>query len=1023
MDPLSIASAAVSFAGFAGQALKGTQALCSFISDIRDAPSKIQRLGDELNTLRKSIEDIRTGHTTSTSIHPALNDAAQLCDDVIGPLHARIERYSGSLASGRIKRRWAQVESAFRGSKIDKMTADVQRARMALVDARLMQTRLDLAEMLRVQRSHYALTSSVQASVNSHIRPQLDRVSQSVAKTHWDSQLYYQRIEEVSDATLATSRDLRAHVGHVATDLQHEIASVKGQIADVHQDMRDLQTAQVANHTILDNYYHEAKATHERMEFMTNKFAQLSVDMEEVKSCVTQLLQPERTPSNMVEAMFEKAVSRSVANALAGLARQTPSASDLMTAAEHAPEASSCTRQKLLYAYNKNYWFGYLSVMAIRTATLDGQSGAISFSIHTSVVFTPHSWIARWTSRLEAVRLMVANRGNLFSLTTSKILAKEMSATISKAVLCGTFDEFRELIQRHNVRPNDLIPVESDTRSVLEMCVEWILIVATFGDDIDLIEKHYPLAGHPRYDDSERRHGFYFAEALVSPNNETSEMTSVLVDKIVRMCGWLLQSEFCPRIAWQPYLMGTLGSEIEIVMGTGGSTRREQNPMNTFYAQISAVSSHSMSENMKFSGPEVLAAMVGLVELVLAQTDQEWQFLDILLLLHAMWNSSAYCSLHPAFSSAAAGDFLDFDSQDTMDTIGRLVAGAAAARVWAAGDASVTLLAAEVIFATIRNVMALSSPLSRDVKIGDTWYAHDLIMPMSQIFWMGAPRKRYHNIMSSIIAKLLQLDANILCMSTNNTTLTESAIQWQVLDLWIEALLLAGQRPDLLLSRSEKSLLDTDYNPLRYMSTSDGASLAFTADGQSGRVCLALDEIQNALSKFVFLRRHPAMGKKIPKLDNFKKDIIAEATRGWHVISPLNECRRGVHCQVKTSPAKFICHPHGDYAEAVLEGSFEEDELPPERYEVRPIGDGGMELIIEIDDIDAPWERLCQEIKDKGQFWDGKGNVVLDIRDLEKYERSNSAGVDAKESAHEASQEEGQEVDRLQNAATAAGWV
>lgn len=550
MDPLSIASAAVSFAGFAGQALKGTQALCSFISDIRDAPSKIQHLGDELNTLKKSIEDIRTGHTTSTSIHPALHDAAQLCDDVIRPLHARIERYSGSLASGRIKRRWAQVESAFRGSKIDKMTADVQRARMALVDARLMQARLDLSEMLHIQQSQQVLASSLYSFVHSYIRPQLDQVSQSIATIHSDSQLGYRKIEEVRSATLTTSRDLQTHVGHVTTDLHHGIASVREQIADVHQDMRDLQTAQVANHTILDNYYHETKATHERMEFMTTKFAQLSVNMEEVKSCVTQLLQQERTPSNMVEAMFEKAVSRSVANALANLAKQIPSASDLMTAAEHAPEASSCTRQKLLYAYNKNYWFGYLSVMAIRTATLDGQSGAISFSIHTSVVFTPISWISRWTSRLEVVRLMVANRGNLWSLTTSKILTEEMSTRISKAVLCGTFNEFRELIQRHNVRPNDLIPVETDTRSVLEMCVEWILIVATCGDDIDLIEEHYPLAGHPLYDDSESRHGFCFAEALNSPNNETDVIISVLIDKIVRMCGWLLQSEFCPRIAW-----------------------------------------------------------------------------------------------------------------------------------------------------------------------------------------------------------------------------------------------------------------------------------------------------------------------------------------------------------------------------------------------------------------------------------------------------------------------------------------
>lgn len=111
MDPLALASTSVSFASCGGRALKGIQVMFSFISDIKNAPAKIRHLSATLETLRQSIEETQTYHDSAfqkEAMHAALCEAAQLCDDIVGPLSASIARYQGGLTSeSAASKRWA----------------------------------------------------------------------------------------------------------------------------------------------------------------------------------------------------------------------------------------------------------------------------------------------------------------------------------------------------------------------------------------------------------------------------------------------------------------------------------------------------------------------------------------------------------------------------------------------------------------------------------------------------------------------------------------------------------------------------------------------------------------------------------------------------------------------------------------------------------------------------------------------------------------------------------------------------
>ena len=543
MDPLTIASTSVSFATCGGQALKGIQVLCSFISDIKDAPAKVRQLSATLQTLRQSIEETQTYHCSTSqpeAMHPALHDAAQLCDDIVGPLSARIARYQERLTSdSAVAKRWAQVDVAFRGYRIEKTIQALQHARTALLDARMMQLRLNFSEMLRKQEY---LVSALATATDRHGR----------------------ELEANMKLTLDISQNSQAQLGEAAAQIRGKIDENRQQIVALGQKINHLtRSGSIGVNTIVSDTT-VSKLAPDCVERLTQKVSQLTFDVDHVRSAVTRLLRQQRTPDNLVDVAFERAVSEAVANELHGLSKQAADDDQdacRITRVEDVSETSSGRasseadmrfRTRLRYSYQKRFWFGHLSIMSIQTDKANTENPeAIYSSVRTDVIFTPVSWLSQWTPRLQLVKLMLARQQhtqNTWSIRVSKVLRPEDSVPLSELLLYGTFEQFRDKVQSCKIRANDLIPVAGGTVTLLKVCVDWLMAVGISDRDFSAGKDVFSHFLHENFSpcSSVEETGRAILRVGGARPTRRAEVTRLAA----KICLWLVESETCHEIVW-----------------------------------------------------------------------------------------------------------------------------------------------------------------------------------------------------------------------------------------------------------------------------------------------------------------------------------------------------------------------------------------------------------------------------------------------------------------------------------------
>ncbi|KAL9069016.1 MAG: hypothetical protein Q9157_006306 [Trypethelium eluteriae] len=258
-------------------------------------------------------------------------------------------------------------------------------------------------------------------------------------------------------------------------------------------------------------------------------------------------------------------------------------------------------------------------------------------------------------------------------------------------------------------------------------------------------------------------------------------------------------------------------------------------------------------------------------------------------------------------------------------------------------------------------------------------------VPFPHLIWMGPPRIRFHALMARNISKILEIDHDVV-LTNNGVDLSLIAAQWHVLDVWAAALALHGLQPSAILPPSLITLIRTEYNPLAYTSTADGAFVAVSSECDMGKVCLVINEIRNKPPSGILedcrLREGEmdeewweAEAELIQKTNNY----LAGLTRDWQHRTRRDSNGRGVHCQIKTSPVEVI---HNTPENHLTNGLVKEDfwNRPAENtYELRPLSDGGIELFIEMDDVDAPWETLRQNTRSEGQFRDAYPGIISDL--------------------------------------------
>ncbi|KAL9090726.1 MAG: hypothetical protein Q9165_005214 [Trypethelium subeluteriae] len=911
MDPLSLASAIVAFPGFAGQVLEGVQYLCHFLAKVKDAPRDIQRLSYELQNLRQSLQDIQKSQDSTQTVHPALIDAAKLCQDVVSPLSTRISRYEKSLSSGNMERRWARVKSAFTELKSSKMIEDVQRARTALLDARMMQLQADTSEILRQQAG----------------------LSDSVA-----------RLEKVSTGVN------EARVAAVSEDIQH------------------VRVGPETNSTILRSNVGLTRANNEQMGSIMETLPQLLVDIKDIKSSIHKALQHQQASETSIDTVFERAVSRAVIDALSQLGFKFPADRYLPTSPVELSE--NTVRKKLLYSYSKTYWFGYLSATSTRTATSVDDHGRPSFTISTDFVFTPARWVSRWVARLELLKCVFSARVNTWLIRTSKILKDEDASLLAKLLLHGTSEQFQSVVRKRDIRPNDLILSNNDGFSLLQVCVDWLSIVGIDSDEFidDMVSEFV----HERFSPfgSLERAKYVIKRDIIPHRTET-------VKRIGETCLWLLDYDTCGAIAWVPGRIAELVSLFDNV-----DFPSKQTMFGTIFSRLSMITSGNPFHD--FASPREYIWLDDLVGLALQGTSRESQSIELLAILHSIWTSTAYCSLDESLVCSNIFDIL-IDEEICYNRTRALAKSAISSKVWLAGDEDLSALMHQLVFEVIRGALAVSSPLSR-MSFRKFFHVEDLAhIPFSHLIWMGQPRDRFYALMAKNVSKILEIDHDVI-LTNNSADLSLIAAQWHVLDVWAAALALHGLQPNAILPPSLTTLIRTDYNPLAYTSTADGAFIALHHKYDTGRACLVMNEIRNKPPSGILEDCTLREGEKDEEWWKAESESIQETnhyltelTHDWQYKTNRDSDGRGMHCQIKTSPVEVVYNTPGDqFTHRTVKRDFWN--RPAEgTYELRSISDGGIELFIEIDDVDAPWERLCQDIRSEGHFRDACDRIICDL--------------------------------------------
>ena len=152
------------------------------------------------------------------------------------------------------------------------------------------------------------------------------------------------------------------------------------------------------------------------------------------------------------------------------------------------------------------------------------------------------------------------------------------------------------------------------------------------------------------------------------------------------------------------------------------------------------------SEASNFGRPPESVNVEHMISLAIQGNSRESQYMEILSILHAMWNSSAYTNLSTLVTSENANAML-CDETVGLRRTARLVNAAINAKAWIAGDGPLMALAQQRIFQTIRGALSLSSPLCRtplEHLLGGCFFVSGPTIPIPQVIWSGSRRKRYH---------------------------------------------------------------------------------------------------------------------------------------------------------------------------------------------------------------------------------------------------------------------------------------
>ena len=127
-----IASGAMSVAGLAGQLAQGAAFLHNFISDVRNAPSRVRALGKELRILESILVNIQKSSTVQNA---DLEHALKYCEKCLNELLKFVTMVDPNQYAKKRRRLWSQFNVALKRSDLAKYLGDLDRSKLMLLQA------------------------------------------------------------------------------------------------------------------------------------------------------------------------------------------------------------------------------------------------------------------------------------------------------------------------------------------------------------------------------------------------------------------------------------------------------------------------------------------------------------------------------------------------------------------------------------------------------------------------------------------------------------------------------------------------------------------------------------------------------------------------------------------------------------------------------------------------------------------------------------------------------------------------
>lgn len=133
MDPASL----VAFIGFGIQVVGIISQLIDFLEKVKDAPDNVRKLREELILLRRLVKTFRASEETREvpvpeDLRELVEDASKRVEEQVGDLLTLLKKTLPEGKSGRPRQLWNKVKAVLQEDKVNRLTAELERAKGTL---------------------------------------------------------------------------------------------------------------------------------------------------------------------------------------------------------------------------------------------------------------------------------------------------------------------------------------------------------------------------------------------------------------------------------------------------------------------------------------------------------------------------------------------------------------------------------------------------------------------------------------------------------------------------------------------------------------------------------------------------------------------------------------------------------------------------------------------------------------------------------------------------------------------------